>query len=155
MPQARRRLPWYCAALAAAVLALNSPASDAAESPASAKNTDQLVAGGNLRAAEIELRNAIQESPQDPLLRSQLAQLYLQLGDPISAEREARAARDRNGKEADYLPVLLNALRDRANTPTSSIWSNQAIVLPCSKAKFDWRSASRRRGFMIAPRPKR
>ena len=63
-----------------------------------------------LKATEIELRNAIQESPQDPLLRSQLARVYLQLGDPISAEREARAARDRNGKEADYLPVLLESM---------------------------------------------
>jgi cellulose synthase operon protein C len=32
------------------------------------------------------------------------------LGDPILAEREARAARERNGAEADYLPVLDQAL---------------------------------------------
>ena len=110
MPQARRRLSWHYVAVAAAVLAFANPASGAAESPASVKNTDHLVASGNLKAAEIELRNAIQESPQDPLLRSQLARVYLQLGDPISAEREARAARDRNGKEADYLPVLLESM---------------------------------------------
>ena len=107
MPQARRRLLWHCTAFAAAVFTLASPASHAAKSPASVKNADHLVATGNPKATEIELRNAIQESPQDPLLRSQLARVYLQLGDPISAEREARAARDRNGKEADYLPVLL------------------------------------------------
>jgi putative PEP-CTERM system TPR-repeat lipoprotein len=110
MPQARRCPLWHCAAFAAAVLTLASPASDAAESPASVKNADHLVATGNPKATEIELRNAIQESPQDPLLRSQLARVYLQLGDPISAEREARAARDRNGKEADYLPVLLDSM---------------------------------------------
>ncbi len=89
---------------------MHAPLSGAAESPASVKNADQYVASGNLKAAEIELRNAIRESPQDPMLRSQLARVYLQLGDPISAEREARAARERNGKEADYLPVLLDAL---------------------------------------------
>ncbi len=110
MPQARRRLLWHCTAFAAAVFTLASPASHAAESPASVKNADHLVATGNPKATEIELRNAIQESPQDPLLRSQLARVYLQLGDPISAEREARAARDRNGKEADYLPVLLDSM---------------------------------------------
>jgi putative PEP-CTERM system TPR-repeat lipoprotein len=110
MPHARRRLVWHCAALAAAVLMLASPACDAAESPAPVQNADHPIAGGNLKAAEIELRNAIQESPQDPLLRSQLARVYLQLGDPISAEREARAARDRKGKEPDYLPVLLDAM---------------------------------------------
>src|SRR5271155_802306 len=108
MPQARRRLLWHCAAFAAAALTFANSAS--AESPAPVKNTDQLVASGSLKASEIELRNAIQVSPQDPLLRSQLARVYLQLGDPISAEREARAARDRNGKEADYLPALLEAM---------------------------------------------
>src|SRR5271154_22744 len=109
MPQARRRLLWHCAAFAAAVLTFANSAS--AEWPAApVKNTDHLIASGNLKATEIELRNAIQVSPQDPLLRSQLARVYLQLGDPISAEREARAARDRNGKEADYLPALLESM---------------------------------------------
>jgi predicted Zn-dependent protease len=85
MLQARRRLLWHRAAFAAAVFALASPASDAAESPAPVKNADHLVATGNPKATEIELRNAIQQSPQDPLLRAQLARVYLQLGDPISA----------------------------------------------------------------------
>jgi putative PEP-CTERM system TPR-repeat lipoprotein len=61
-------------------------------------------------AAEIELRNAIREAPQDPVLHARLAEVYLQLGDAHSAEREARAARERNGNEADYLPVLADAL---------------------------------------------
>ena len=110
MLQAQRRLPWYCAAIATAMLTLAGPAADAADSPASAKSADQSIASGNPKAAEIELRNAIQQSPQDPLLRSQLAIVYMQLGDPISAEREARAAHERNGKEADYLPVLMQAM---------------------------------------------
>src|SRR5262249_311710 len=45
-----------------------------------------------------------------PLLRARLADVYLQLGETIAAEREARAARERNGNEADYLPVLAEAL---------------------------------------------
>ena len=65
---------------------------------------------GNLKAAEIELRNAIREAPQDPVLRARLAEIYLQLGDAGLAEREARAARERNGNEADYLSVLADAL---------------------------------------------
>jgi len=56
------------------------------------------------------LRNAIRDAPQDPVLRARLAEVYLQLGDALSAEREARAARERNGNEADYLPVLADAL---------------------------------------------
>jgi cellulose synthase operon protein C len=109
MPQARRRLSWRCAASVAAVLILAHPAVGATESPA-VKNADHYLASGDLKAAEIELRNAIRQSPQDPLLRTRLARVYLQLGDPVSAEREARAARERNGDEADYLPVLADAL---------------------------------------------
>src|SRR5262249_52272425 len=45
-----------------------------------------------------------------PLLRARLADVYLQLGETIAAEREARAARERNGNEADYLPVLAGAM---------------------------------------------
>src|SRR6516225_11167056 len=36
------------------------------------------------------------------------------LGDAALAEREARTARDRNGNEADYLPVLVDALLRQA-----------------------------------------
>ncbi len=110
MPQARRRALRHCTALAAGLLIAACPAVRAADAPAATKSANHLMASGNLKSAEIELRNAIQESPRDPLLRTQLARVYLQLGDPISAEREARAARDRDGKEADYLPVLIDAL---------------------------------------------
>jgi predicted Zn-dependent protease len=71
---------------------------------------EQHIVQGDLKAAEIQLRNAIREAPQDPILRARLAEVYLQLGDAQSAEREARAARERNGNEADYLPVLADAL---------------------------------------------
>src|SRR5207253_3535556 len=52
----------------------------------------------------------IRDAPQDPVPRARLAEVYLQLGDPVAAEREARAARERNGNEADYLPALADAL---------------------------------------------
>ena len=52
----------------------------------------------------------MRDAPDDAKLRSRLARVYLQLGDPVSAEREARAAREHNGAEADYLPVLDQAL---------------------------------------------
>src|SRR5262249_9489999 len=68
------------------------------------------IAKGDLKAAEIALRNAVRQSPDNPLIRARLAQVYLNLGDAASAEREARAARERNGDEADYLPILADAL---------------------------------------------
>ncbi len=110
MPQARRHFSHFCAAFGVAALIAAAPLADAADSPASVKNADQYIAKGNLKAAEIELRNAVRDAPQDAQLRTRLARIYLQLGDPVSAEREARAARERNGAEADYLPVLSTAL---------------------------------------------
>ena len=61
------------------------------------------------KAALITLKNAIRKSPQDAALHVQIAKAYLRFGDSASAEREARAARDLKGGEADYLPVLLDA----------------------------------------------
>jgi putative PEP-CTERM system TPR-repeat lipoprotein len=109
MPQLRGCPSHFCAALLALLLGA-APAANAADSPAAVKSADQYIAHGDLKAAAIELRNAIREAPQDAKLRGRLARIYLQLGDPISAEREARAAREHNGAEADYLPVLDEAL---------------------------------------------
>jgi putative PEP-CTERM system TPR-repeat lipoprotein len=110
MPEGEGRCPWRRVVVAGAFAALAGSAAFAKDSPTSIKEAEQYLAQGNLKAAEIELRNAIRESPQDPVLRARLGEVYLQLGDALSAEREARAARERNGKEADYLPVLADAL---------------------------------------------
>ena len=110
MPHAQRPCLWLSFALAAAVLTAISAAAGAKESSVSVKEAEEYIAKGDLKAAEIELKNAIRQSPQDPILRARLAQVYLQLGDAGLAEREARAARERNGDEADYLPVLAEAL---------------------------------------------
>src|SRR5262245_3570061 len=110
MPQGQSRPLWRGAAFAAAISALALQAAYAKDSTASIKDAEQYVAKGNLKAAEIELRNAIRGAPQDPVLHARLAQIYLQLGDVRLAERQARAARERNGNEADYLPVLADAL---------------------------------------------
>src|SRR5439155_27345580 len=109
MPQAKRALVWLSFALAAVAFTAISAAA-AKESSVSVKEAEQYVAKGDLKAAEIELKNAIRQSPQDPILRASLAQVYLQLGEAGLAEREARAARERNGDEADYLPILAEAL---------------------------------------------
>src|SRR5437667_1738351 len=110
MPQAKHTGVWLSFALAAATFTAISAAAAAKESFESVKEAEQYVAKGDLKAAEIELKNAVRQSPQDPILRARLAQVYLRLGDAAMAEREARAARERNGEEADYLPVLAEAL---------------------------------------------
>ena len=106
----RRCLSNVCAVFVVTALFAAAPLAVAAESPGAVKNADQYIADGKLRAAAIELQNAIRQAPQDAKLRVRLAQLYLKLGDPVSAEREARAARERNDAEADYLPILDEAL---------------------------------------------
>ena len=83
---------------------------DRKDSTASVREANQYIVQGDLRAAEIQLRNTISETPQDPVLHARLAEVYFQLGDAQSAECEARAARERNGNEADYLPVLVEAM---------------------------------------------
>src|SRR5271167_3918104 len=108
MPGGERR--WRRIVVAGALAALAWSAAYAKDSTASVKEAEQYIVQGNLKAAEIELRNAVRDAPQDPVLRARLAEVYLQEGDTQSAEREARAARERNGNEADYLPVLADAL---------------------------------------------
>lgn len=110
MPHACRNPSSFHAALVAAALIATAPIAEAAQTPASVKTADQYIASGNPKAAIIELRNAVREAPNDAQLRVRLARLYLQIGDPASAEREARAAREHNGVEADYLPVLAESL---------------------------------------------
>jgi putative PEP-CTERM system TPR-repeat lipoprotein len=110
MPQGRSCCPWRSVVFAGAVAIFACPAAYAKDSTASVKDAEQYVAKGNLKAAEIELRNAIRETPQDPVLHARLADIYLQLADPAAAEREARAALERKGDEADYISALMDAL---------------------------------------------
>src|SRR6516165_6105344 len=110
MRDAERRCPWRQMVVAGALAALVGSAAYAKDSPTSVKEAEQYIEKGNLKAAEIALRNAIRDAPQDPVLHARLADVYLQEGDAQSAEREARTARERNGNEADYLPVLADAM---------------------------------------------
>jgi tetratricopeptide (TPR) repeat protein len=110
MTHGERPCRWRRIVVAGAVAALAWSAAYAKDSSAYLKEAEQYKAQGDLKAAEIQLRNAIRDAPQDPVPRARLAEVYLQLGDAPAAEREARAARERNGNEADYLPVLADAL---------------------------------------------
>ena len=110
IPGGERRFRWRRMVLAGSFAAIAWWAAYAKDSTASVKETNQYIVQGNLRVAEIQLPNAIRETPQDPVLHARLAEVHFQLGEAQSAEREARAARERNGTEADYLPVLVEAM---------------------------------------------
>jgi len=110
MPGSRCHCLWCCITLAGALSLSICSGALAKESSAFVKDAEQYIAAGNPQAAAIELKNAVRQSPQDPAIRARLAQVYLQLGDAAAAENEARAARERGGDEADYLPILADAL---------------------------------------------
>src|SRR4051812_40956622 len=54
---------------------------------------DSLLATGQIRAAEIQLKNAVRSNPNDMEAHYRLAVVELQLGDAAAAEREAQLAR--------------------------------------------------------------
>jgi putative PEP-CTERM system TPR-repeat lipoprotein len=101
----------------AVIAAAAALAAVCAMTPAHAKAVEDYVNSaqsyakkGDLKAAEIELRNAAREAPKDAHIRVMLAEIYLKLGDPASAEREARAARELGAPEEGYLLTLADAI---------------------------------------------
>jgi putative PEP-CTERM system TPR-repeat lipoprotein len=74
------------------------------------QNAQALAARGDVRGALIELRNAVRADPADAGAHMRLAQLQLQTGDAIAAEREIRAAQDLKLGEDVTAPLLAQAL---------------------------------------------
>ena len=66
----------------------------------------QLIAAGNLRAAQVELRNAIRAKPRDAEAHLQMARLQMKLADPVAAEIEFRAARAVGADQWVIAPLL-------------------------------------------------
>ena len=74
------------------------------------KDAKRLLQSGDVRGAEIQLRNAVREAPGDPEIHSQLASLYLKLNNLPAAEAEAREARRDGGLKDHVDPLLAEAL---------------------------------------------
>ena len=66
----------------------------------------KAVQKGDLRAAQIDLRNAVRSDPQNAEAHYWLGQISLELGDAVAAEREARAAKDRGFDPHQAVPLL-------------------------------------------------
>ena len=69
-------------------------------------DANRLIAAGDLRAAEIQLKNAVRTEPKNMTGHYRLGSVYLELGEGVAAEHEARVARD-GGYDADSATVLL------------------------------------------------
>ena len=112
MSRLQRGCRWLSAAWAVALCLATYPAAIAKDS-GPAQDAVQYPKSEDPKAALITLKNAIRKSPQDPAIHIEIARLYFRLGEAALAEREARAARDLKGDEAEYLPVLLDAMLAR------------------------------------------
>ena len=66
----------------------------------------RLAASGQLRAAEIELKNAVRADQADMNARYRLAVIELQLGEGAAAEHDASAARSGGFDPTKALPLL-------------------------------------------------
>jgi cellulose synthase operon protein C len=67
------------------------------------------MAHGNLRAAQLELRDAVGRDPNNPEIHFRLGVLQLQFGDPVAAEKELTAARAAGWPDAQVVPPLARA----------------------------------------------
>ena len=65
---------------------------------------------GDLKTAQIELRNAVRADPQNASARYMLAQVQLELGDPAAAEQQAREAEARGYDKTQTTPLIGQAL---------------------------------------------
>jgi cellulose synthase operon protein C len=120
---------------------------------------------GELRTAQIMLRNAVRSDPRNPAAHFLLGKVTIELGDPVAAEREAIAARDRGFDPRQSLTLLGQALLaqgkyDRilqALTPDEKDpQSDAAILVTRGYAQFalnqpDAAQASFARAVQLAP----
>jgi len=69
-------------------------------------NARYLLAKGDLRGAQIELRNAVKANSSDAEAHVRLAQLQLQTADPVAAEKELKLARELKYDPQAVTPLL-------------------------------------------------
>jgi len=70
------------------------------------KNARLLLQKGDMRGAQIELRNAIKTDPNNAEAHMRLAQLQLQNSDPIAAEKELKVAAELKYDSKAIVPLL-------------------------------------------------
>ena len=74
------------------------------------KEANQYIAKGETKAAVIQLKNALQQTPSNGAARLMLGRLYLDSEDVLSAEKELRRALELGVKPGDVMPSLAKAL---------------------------------------------
>jgi|GEM_PF-3773687 len=90
-------------------LALSHAAADISKHEISAPAAQSV---NDLRAAEIKLRNDIEQSPNNPSLRLDLAKIYLRLGNYNGAQAELTMARQLHAKDELLAPLIAQTMSE-------------------------------------------
>lgn len=87
------------------------------------ERAQEYFAEGDMEAASVELKNALQRHPNDAEARFLLGKVHLQLGDPASAEKELLKARELglDSQELDLMLAYARLGQQRFDTVVSSI----------------------------------
>jgi putative PEP-CTERM system TPR-repeat lipoprotein len=131
------------AAVACLVAAIAAAPSHAAPTASRAdgffEQAQQLYGKGDLRGAEIQLKNALQRDPKHLAARRLLGEVYLKLGNGPAAEKELTAAR-RGGSDDAAIRVLIakslliqgrldDLLREVAEEPSDATLRAEFLLL--------------------------
>ncbi len=66
----------------------------------------EFIDKGELKAASIQLKNVLQQNPDNPFARLELGKLYLKLGNTAAAEKELERASELGAVDTAVLPLL-------------------------------------------------
>lgn len=78
--------------------------------PTPLQRAETFAAAGDLRNAQVELRNALRARPDDADLHLRMAQLQMKLADPVAAQKEFRAAAALGADRWTIVPLLGEAM---------------------------------------------
>jgi putative PEP-CTERM system TPR-repeat lipoprotein len=73
-------------------------------------NARDSLKKGDLKSAQIDLRNEVRGDPQNAEAHYLLGRVSIELGDPVAAEREAEAAKERGFDPRQAVPLLMQAM---------------------------------------------
>ena len=106
----RTRMRWVVTAIGALAMAFASQLAIADAADEYLREAEKRLAMGEVKAAIIELKNALQADPSHVASRLMLGSLYLRTADGPAAAKEFRRARDLGAAKKEWMPGYARAL---------------------------------------------